>query len=110
MKKLGDQKARTNKDRTNVAVPVVTLICTKSGEIDSQSLAFGVTTSASGRLFLRMEVVKPKNRGHLSIFYFFLSCHEANGDSLLSQTNLGPACAANAVCRAPANKNDRLGL
>lgn len=64
---------RTNKDRTNLAVPVLTLICTKSGEIDSQSLAFGVTTSASGWLFLRMEVVKPKNRGHLSIFFFCLA-------------------------------------
>lgn len=29
---------RTNKDGTNVAVPVVTLVFTKSGEIDSQSL------------------------------------------------------------------------
>lgn len=48
--------------------------------------------------------------GAIYLFFFFLSCREANGDSLLYQTNLGPACAANAVCRAPANKNDRLGL
>lgn len=62
-----EEPVRTNKDGTNVAVPVVTLMRTKSGEIDSQSLCSESQPRHLGDFW--MEVVKPKNRGHLSIFF-----------------------------------------